>query len=134
MIPDKENAMGIAALFVVPAGSKDHGMNYILDTDGNGLMAKNFSGQEWVAFDALPTETVTTLNGETNEYESVRTLTVPLADVVDWTPWTLITVDGTWWYRSSVEGDWEQAAAGDEENLDVLPPQKPTELLPGMAE
>lgn len=132
MIPDKENAMGIAALFVVPAGAGAHGMNYILDTDGAGLMAKNFSGQEWQAFDALPTETVTTLNEGTGEYESVRTITVPLADVVDWTPWTLITVDGAWYYRSDVTGAWETAAVGDEENLDTLPPQKPTDLLPGM--
>lgn len=40
MIPVTDNAMGIAALFVVPNGPMDHGMNYILTTDGGGLMCE----------------------------------------------------------------------------------------------
>lgn len=135
MIPVTDNAAGIAALFVVPSGPMDHGMNYILTTEGGGLMCENKGGgKDWQAFDALPTETVTELNEAETEYESTRELSVAIADVADWTPWTILMDDGTWYYRSDVLSPWEEAAAGDESNIDTLPPRAPTELLPVVEE
>ncbi len=131
MIPATDNAMGIAALFVAPNGPTDHGMNYILTTDGGGLMCENVAGaQDWRPFDALPTETVTELNEAEDEYVSTRTLSIAIGDVADLTPWTILMSDGTWYFRGDVAGDWAVAAVGDEARPETVGPKAPTELLP----
>ena len=114
MTPDLTNPHGIAAMFVVPQDPRSHGMNYILDTDGNGLLSKNTSGAaEWIAFDALPSG-------------------VDIATVADWTPWTIYLQDGTWYFRGHVGAAWETAAVGNEstEAAPFVPQQPPTDLLP----
>ena len=115
MIPDTDNEYGIAALFVVPSSPTQHGMNYVLYTDGTGAMMANNAGGLWTAFDALPAATTLALNQDEDEdinetfYIATKALTVDIEDVVEWTPWTILMVDGTWYYRSVVTADWNTA-------------------------
>ncbi len=112
MIPDLTNPHGIAALVVTTSCPTEQGMNYILATDGTGLMSRNTSGgSAWVAFTALPTD-------------------VDIATVVDWTPWTLYLNDGSWYFRGTIGATWEAAAIGNETAPEFVPPQKPAAQLP----
>lgn len=112
MIPDLTNAHGIAALYVATMTQHQHGMNYILATDGTGLLVENKSAAgAWRSFDALPTG-------------------LDIAEVADWTPWTLYTNDGTWYFRGAAVDAWETAATGSEEQPETVPAQKPNDQLP----
>jgi hypothetical protein len=134
MTPDTDNEYGVAALFVVPSSPTEHGMNYVLYTDGTGAMMANDAGGLWTEFDALPTQTTLALNEdledpEVNEtyYIATKALAVDIADVVEWTPWTIYMNDGTWYYRSVVTAEWsasqtpEAAAANPTGSPSKLP-------------
>lgn len=109
MKPDLTNEHGIAALFIGMKSEYQHGMNYILTTDGEGLMVENKAGgADWVSFTALP-------DG------------VDIADVAYWTPWTIYTQGNAWWMRSTAWGTWIEAATGSEtvDEAQTKPPKKP---------
>lgn len=130
MTPDTDNAYGIAAMFVAGDGHYAHGMNYVLYTDGTGEMGRNKAGEDWKPWDALPTHDVTTLNEGTGEYETVRTLSVDIGDVVEWSPWTIYMSNGDWWYRSNTNCAWEKFASVQEQSDNPThAPGKPTEFV-----
>ena len=107
MKPDLTNEHGIAAMFVATSTLYQHGMNYILATDGTGQMVENEAGAAaWRSFDALPAG-------------------VDIADVADWTPWTLYTQAGVWYFRSGTLNAWETAATGSETRPETVPARKP---------
>lgn len=83
---DLDNPNGIAALYVTD--SQGIGQTYIVCTNGLGYWLENRYMAEWQPFTPSP---------------------IPLAEVADWTPWTLYTADGRWFFRSSVPGTWEQS-------------------------
>jgi hypothetical protein len=127
MVPDTTNTYGIAALWVSTDGAAQHGTNFVLYTDGTGETCTNHAGADWVAWDALPTSDVTTLNEGTGAYETVRTLDVDIADVAEWSPWTIYMADGTWYTRDNAFSPWQEATAAQvTTGTDILPPRKPT--------
>jgi hypothetical protein len=114
MKPDLTNNNGVAALFVSTVTQHQQGMNYILATDGTGLLVENESGAAvWRTFTALPAA-------------------VDIAEVAEWTPWTLFTNDGVWWMRSTSTGTWIAAATGNETDPETLPPRGPGHQLPAI--
>jgi hypothetical protein len=130
MIPDTDNTTGIAALWVSSDGASQHGMNFVLYIGGEGEACTNHAGADWVAWDALPTSDVTTLNEGTGEYETVRTIDVDIDNVVEWSPWTLYMADGTWYTRNDAFSPWQEATAAEiTTGTDVLPPRKPTSYV-----
>jgi hypothetical protein len=85
---DLNNPNGIAALYVTSDnGGISCALNYVVCTNGTGYMVPNHESGAWVAFNPSP---------------------VPLAEVVEWTPWTLYTTDGRWFVRTSAPDAWEQ--------------------------
>jgi len=107
MKPDLTNEHGIAALFVSTVTQHQQGMNYILTTEGAGLMVANEAGAAaWEPFDALPAG-------------------VDVATVSHWSPWTILLIDGTWYLRSTSMGTWLTAATGVEAAPYTVPPRDP---------
>jgi len=107
MKPDLTNEHGIAALFVTTVTQHQQGMNYILTTEGAGLLVENEAGAAvWRAFDALPSG-------------------VDIATVAFWTPFTLYLNDGTFYLRSTASGTWLSAATGSETRPETVPARDP---------
>jgi hypothetical protein len=106
MKPDLTNEQGIAALVVASTGTA-HAMNYMLCTDGTGLLVENHSAAgAWRTFTALPSG-------------------VDIATVADWTPWTMYLIDGTWYFRGDASNTWETAATGSETRPETVPARDP---------
>jgi hypothetical protein len=110
MKPDLTNENGIAALFVASNGPKEHGENYIMDTSGVGWRVANIaggpSGRAWTTFEALPSG-------------------VDIESVMYWTPWTICTQAGDWYFRSNPSAAWETAALGIETAPVAVVPRSP---------
>jgi hypothetical protein len=87
---DLNNPNGIAALYVID--SQGVGQTYVVCTNGTGYWLPHNFMAEWRPFTPSP---------------------VPLGDVADWTPWTLYTTDGRWFFRSSIPDAWEQSGVGN---------------------
>lgn len=126
MILDTDSTYEIAGVFVAPANGVELGMIYVIAIDGTGSMNTGMAGAQWVPFDALPMTETTELNEGTGEYETTRELTVAIADVVEWTPWTVYTSDGDWYFRSNTTAPWQLASTG---GADTEPPVKPDEFV-----
>ena len=94
---DLDNPNGIAALYVID--SQGVGQTYIVCTNGSGYWLENRYMAQWQPFTPSP---------------------IPLAEVADWTPRTLYTTDGRWFFRSSVPNVWEQSGVGN--GTPPLPP------------
>jgi len=82
---DLDNPNGIAALYSMGSGIAEN-RTFVVCTDGTGYHMEVQEFTTWEPFVVSP---------------------VPIAEVVEWTPWMLYTTDGRWFARHSVAAVWE---------------------------
>ena len=83
---DLDNPNGIAALYSMGSGIAEN-RTFVVCTDGTGYHMEVQEFTNWEPFVVSP---------------------VPIAEVVEWTPWMLYTSDGRWFARHSVMAVWEE--------------------------
>lgn len=83
---DLDNPNGIAALYVSATGVQED-QTFVVCTDGTGYHLEIQEASVWIPFVVSP---------------------VPLADLIDWTPWIIYTADGRWFARGAVGDVWEE--------------------------